>query len=91
MHSVSCDWPGCGNVLDDWDGCDWWESYGRAVEEACQYDHWASCDGKDYCPEHWHLDAGEEPRPGPPACAYPGRGRTKAGGEVGRMRAPRHT
>ena len=67
-HTLACDWPGCDQIASygRYGSC---ESYEVAVTvfTGTDDDCWLHTeDGRDYCPEHWHIDNDlDEPVPGP--------------------------
>ena len=50
-HMLACDWPECDQTADP---------------DSREEDWLHTDDGRDYCPEHWHIDDQlDEPVPGP--------------------------
>lgn len=50
-HRLACDWPDCDQTADP---------------DSCDEDWLHTEDGRDYCPEHWHIDDQLDKRtPGP--------------------------
>lgn len=50
-HMLACDWPECDQTADP---------------DSREEDWLHTEDGRDYCPEHWHIDDDmDEPVPGP--------------------------
>lgn len=50
-HMLACDWHGCDQTADP---------------DSREEDWLHTEDGRDYCPEHWHIDNDlDEPVPGP--------------------------